>query len=47
MAGLGKEEPYVFVNSPVKDVIILKSLTDEKIPEDLAEVGVIRFVIEA
>lgn len=37
---------YVFVNSPVEDVIILKSFSYEQIPEDLAEVGVIRFVIE-
>lgn len=38
---------YVFVNCPVEDVVILKPFSYEQIPEDLAEVGIIRLVIES
>ena len=37
----------VFVDSPVEDVIVLETLADEEITEDLAEIGVIRLVVEA
>jgi hypothetical protein len=44
--GNGLSILLVFVDSPVENVIILKTLADEKITEDLAKVGVIRLVIE-
>jgi hypothetical protein len=37
----------VLVHSPVKDVVVLEALADEEITEDLAEVGVVRLVVEA
>lgn len=37
----------VLIHGPVKDVIILESLADEEIAEDLAKVRVVRLVIEA
>ena len=36
----------VLVHGPVEDVIILKSFTNEEITEDLAEVGVIGFIVK-
>jgi hypothetical protein len=41
-----KEKTYVFVDCPVKDVVILESLTDKKVTEQLAEVRVVGLVIE-
>ena len=37
----------ILVDGPVKDVVILESFADEKVTEDLAEVGVVRLVIKA
>lgn len=37
----------VLVDGPVEDIIVLESLTDEEITEDLSEVRVIRLVIKA
>lgn len=37
----------VLVDGPVEDVVVLEALTDEKITEDLAEVRVVRLVVEA
>jgi len=37
----------VLVHGPVEDVVVLESFADEKITEDLAEVRVVRLVIEA
>src|ERR1700758_4975004 len=37
----------VFVNSPVEYVIVLETLADEKVPENLSEVRVVWLVIEA
>lgn len=37
----------VLVDGPIEDVIVLETLTDEEITEDLAEVRVIRLVIES
>lgn len=36
----------VLVHGPVKDVVVLEALADEQITEDLAEVGVVRLVVE-
>jgi len=36
----------VFVDGPIKDIIILETLTNEEITEDLSKVRVIRLVIE-
>jgi len=36
----------VLVDGPVEDIVILETLTDEEITEDLSEVGVIRLVIK-
>jgi hypothetical protein len=40
------EETYVFVDSPIEDVIVLETLTDEQISEDLAKVRVVRLIIK-
>lgn len=37
----------IFVDSPVKDVVILEPFSDKEITEDLTEVRVIRLVIKA
>jgi hypothetical protein len=37
----------VLVHGPIEDVVILESLTDEEIAEDLAQVRVVRLVVEA
>ncbi|KAI6775375.1 hypothetical protein HG530_002133 [Fusarium avenaceum] len=37
----------VLVDSPVEDIIILETFTNEKVPEDLAEVAVVGLVIES
>jgi hypothetical protein len=37
----------VLVDSPVKDVVVLEAFTDKEIAEDLAEVRVVRLVVEA
>ena len=37
----------VLVDGPVEDVVVLEALTDEEVAEDLAEVRVVRLVIEA
>lgn len=37
----------VLVHSPVEDIVVLETLTNEKITEDLSEVRVIRLVVEA
>jgi hypothetical protein len=37
----------VLVDSPVEDVIVLETLTDEEVAEDLAEVRVVGLVVEA
>ena len=36
----------VFVHGPIKDIVILETLTNEEITEDLSEVRVVRLVIE-
>lgn len=36
----------ILVDGPVKDVVILESFTDKQVTEDLAEVRVVRLVIE-
>lgn len=36
----------VLVHSPVEDVVVLEALANEEITEDLAEVGVVRLVVE-
>ena len=45
--GNGLSILLVFVDSPVKDVVILERLTHEQVPEDLAKVGIIRLVVKA
>jgi hypothetical protein len=37
----------VLVDGPIKDVVVLEGFTHEKVTEDLAEVGIVRLVIEA
>src|SRR5690606_30453616 len=37
----------VFVDGPVKDIVVLESLTDKQITEDLANIGIVRRVVEA
>jgi hypothetical protein len=37
---------YVFEDCPVKDIVILESLPDEKIPKQLSQVRVIRLIIK-
>ena len=37
---------YIFVNGPVKDVIVLESLSNKEIAEDFSEVRVIRLIIK-
>jgi hypothetical protein len=37
----------VLVDGPIEDIVVLEALTDEEIAEDLAEIGVVRLVIEA
>ena len=37
----------IFVNGPVKDIVVLETLTNEEIAKDLSKVGVVRLVIEA
>lgn len=37
----------ILVHSPVKDIVVLETLADEEIAEDLAEVTVVRLVVEA
>lgn len=37
----------IFVDSPVKDVVILEPFSDKEIAEDLTEVRVIRLVVKA
>ncbi len=37
----------VLVDSPIKDIVVLETLTNEEITEDLSEVRVIRLVIKA
>lgn len=38
---------YVFVDRPVKDVVVLESFTDKQVAEDLPEVRVVGLVVEA
>lgn len=44
--GNGLSVLLVLVHSPVEDVIVLESLTDKEITEDLAEVRVVGLVVE-
>lgn len=37
---------YVFEDSPIEDVVVLKSLADEQVAEEFAQVCVIRFIIK-
>lgn len=37
----------VLVHGPVEDVVVLEALTNEKVTEDLPQVGVVRLVIKA
>ena len=37
----------VLVHSPVEDVVVLEALADKEIAEDLAQVGVVRLIVEA
>lgn len=37
----------VLVDGPVEDIVVLEALTDEEVTEDLAEVAVVRLVVEA
>lgn len=45
--GNGLSILLVFVDGPIKDIVVLEALTNEQITENLAEVGVVRFVIKA
>jgi hypothetical protein len=45
--GGAKGGRYVFEDGPVEDVVVLESFTDEKIPEEFAQVSVIGFIIES
>jgi hypothetical protein len=36
----------IFVDCPVKDIVILESLSDKEITEDLADVGIIWLIVE-
>jgi hypothetical protein len=38
---------YGYLYGPIEDIVVLKTLTNEEITEDLSEVDVIRLVIEA
>jgi hypothetical protein len=46
VSGKGKRITYIFVNGPVKYVVILEAFTDEKVPEYFAQVRVVRLIIE-
>ena len=37
----------VLVDSPIKNIVVLKALTDEQIAEDLAEIAVVWLIVEA
>lgn len=37
----------VLVDGPVEDIVVLEAFADEEVTEDLAEVRVVRLVIEA
>jgi hypothetical protein len=37
---------YVFVNSPIEDIVVLKPFPDKKITENLAKVRIIWLVVE-
>lgn len=37
----------VLVDGPIEDVVVLETLADEKVAEDLAQVRVVRLVVEA
>jgi len=39
-------QAYVFIDCPVKNIVVLKSLSDKKIPKDLAEVRVVGLVVK-
>lgn len=43
----GKQETYVFVDCPVKDIVVLESFADKEVTEQFAEVRVVRLVVEA
>lgn len=45
--GNGLSILLVLVDGPIEDIVILETLTDEEITEDLSEVRVIRLVIKA
>jgi len=45
--GNGLSILLVLVDGPIEDIVILETLTDEEIAEDLSEVGVVGLVIEA
>jgi hypothetical protein len=47
LLGDGLSVLLVLVHSPVEDVVVLEALANEEITEDLAEVGVVRLVVEA
>lgn len=47
LLGNGLGVLLVLVHGPVEDVVVLEALTDEKITEDLAKVGVVGLVVEA
>lgn len=37
---------YVFVDSPVKDIVILETFPDKQVPEDLTKIRVVGLVIK-
>src|SRR5690606_7979736 len=38
---------YVFVDGPVKDVVVLESFADKQVAENLAEIRIVWLVVEA
>jgi len=40
-------EAYIFVNGPVKDIVVLESLTNKEVAEELTQVRIIGLVVEA
>jgi hypothetical protein len=45
--GNGLSILLVLVDSPIEDIVVLETLTNEEITEDLSKVGVVRLVIES
>lgn len=45
--GAGVQVALILVNSPVENIVILESLADEEITEDLAEIAIVGLIVES